>query len=75
MRPAQFEWYRGSILIGFRLKEIFGAIFLRPGNFEVNIMMKTNITGLEFKIHGMAARIAELREIEGYTVEETIGGL
>ena len=33
-------------------------------------MNKTNITGLEFKIHGMAARIAELREIEGYTVEE-----
>ena len=32
--------------------------------------MKTNITGLEFKIHEMAARIAVLREIEGYTPAE-----
>jgi len=32
--------------------------------------MKKNITGLEFKIREMAARIAELREIEGYTIEE-----
>ena len=32
--------------------------------------MKKNITGLEFKIQEMAARIAELRAIEGYTIEE-----
>ena len=28
------------------------------------------ITGLDFKIREMAARIRELREIEGYTAEE-----
>ena len=32
--------------------------------------MKTNLTGLEYQIKGMAARIAELRAIEGFTVEE-----
>ena len=32
--------------------------------------MKTNITGLEYQIKGMAARIAELRTIEGFTTEE-----
>ncbi len=34
------------------------------------ISMKQQISGLEFKIHEMAARIRELREIEGYTAEE-----
>ncbi|MBQ2277722.1 MAG: cupin domain-containing protein, partial [Clostridia bacterium] len=32
--------------------------------------MKSNITALEFKIHEMAARIAELREIEGFSTAE-----
>ncbi len=32
--------------------------------------MRTELTGLEFKIGEMASRIAELREIEGYSVEE-----
>jgi len=32
--------------------------------------MKQQISGLEFKIHEMAGRIRELREIEGYTPEE-----
>ncbi len=32
--------------------------------------MKQQISGLEFKIHEMAGRIRELREIEGYTAEE-----
>ena len=32
--------------------------------------MKNNFTGLEFKLHEMAARIAALREIEGYTPAE-----
>ncbi len=32
--------------------------------------MKNNITALEFKIHEMAARIAELREIEGFSTAE-----
>ena len=32
--------------------------------------MQTNLTGLEFQIRDMAARIAELRAIEGYTAEE-----
>ena len=32
--------------------------------------MKSNITALEFKIHEMAARIAALREIEGFTTAE-----
>ena len=32
--------------------------------------MKNNITALEFKIHEMASRIAELREIEGFTSAE-----
>ena len=32
--------------------------------------MKTQITGLEFKIQEMAARIRELREIEGYTTAD-----
>ena len=32
--------------------------------------MQTNLTGLEYQIRGMAARIAELRAIEGYTEEE-----
>ncbi len=32
--------------------------------------MKTQITGLEFKIQEMAARIRDLREIEGYTTAE-----
>ena len=32
--------------------------------------MKQQISGLEFKIHEMAGRIKELREIEGYSLEE-----
>ena len=32
--------------------------------------MKQQISGLEFKIHEMAGRIRELREIEGYSFEE-----
>ncbi len=32
--------------------------------------MQTNLTGLEFQIREMAARIRELRAIEGYTAEE-----
>ena len=32
--------------------------------------MQTNLTGLEFQIRDMAARIAELRRIEGYTTAE-----
>ena len=32
--------------------------------------MKTNLTGLEYQIQGMAARIAELRAIEGFSAEE-----
>ena len=32
--------------------------------------MQTNLTGLEYQIRDMAARIAELRRIEGYTTAE-----
>ena len=32
--------------------------------------MQTNLTGLEYQIRDMAARIAELRQIEGYTTAE-----
>ena len=32
--------------------------------------MKKQITGLEFKIQEMAARIREMREIIGYSVEQ-----
>ena len=34
------------------------------------VAMKQQISGLEFKIHEMAGRIRELREIEGYSPEE-----
>ena len=32
--------------------------------------MDNTMTGMEYKIHAVAARIRELREISGFTVEE-----
>jgi len=50
-------------------------LFIKTPPFQRNSKgkehnMKTQITGLEFKIQEMAARIRELREIEGYTTAD-----
>ncbi len=59
----------------FVSKNLFGAIFLSKtsryiSGTECETRMKNNITALEFKIHEMAARIAALREIEGFSTAE-----
>lgn len=52
-----------------RLKDyLWDEFFFRPVNYRRNIMEK--ITGLDYKIKEMAARIKELREIENLSIAE-----
>ena len=66
---SQFEWYRGSILWLVSKHISFGAgFFACPEKKGAIIMQK--ITGLDYKIKEMAARIKELREIEALTAAQ-----
>ena len=66
---SQFEWYRGSILWLVSKHISFGAgFFVCPEKKGAIIMQK--ITGLDYKIKEMAARIKELREIEALTAAQ-----
>ena len=62
----QFEWYRGYVSNKLVSKVIFETSFL---NF-VRCIMDKIITGVDNKNREVAARIRELREVTGYSVEE-----
>ena len=68
----QFEWYRGlaEFQHSSQSNPYFGTgAFFVPTGHKGGRLMK-QITALDYKIGEMAARIRELREIEGRTAAE-----
>ena len=65
MRRMQFEWYRGYVMLVSK-DHFFETSFF----FGEVLHMEQTMTGMDFKIREVAARIRELREVSGFTVEE-----
>ena len=63
---AQFEWYRGYCLFKTRLKENLGRVFFYSQEGE--IIMNPSKTMLQ--LSEIAARIKEMRDIMGWSIEE-----